>query len=168
MKKLLYIFTILSIFFIAPACNKKLDVQPQNNVTPDQIKTSSDVEALLFGGYELLQNYGAFGEQFMLVPDLFASDDQVDWVGTYPEYKDIENKEIVSTNYIASSMWGNGYKIINIANIVLDKLSLVDTADRATVEGEAKFLRGTILFELKVVMYPSRKLLGVGVLYTLT
>ncbi|HLK28334.1 MAG TPA: RagB/SusD family nutrient uptake outer membrane protein, partial [Puia sp.] len=139
MKKLFYIFSILFTLFIAPACNKKLDVLPQNSVTPNQITTSSDVEALLFGGYELLQNYGAFGEQFMLVPDLFASDDQVNWVGTYPEYKDIENKQIVSTNYVAASLWGNSYKIINIANTVLDKLSLVDTADRATVEGEARF-----------------------------
>ncbi|MBS1918500.1 MAG: RagB/SusD family nutrient uptake outer membrane protein [Bacteroidetes bacterium] len=149
MKKLIYIFSVLSfILFIAPACNKKLDVLPQNSVTPDQIKTSSDVEALLFGGYELLQNYGAFGEQFMLIPDLLASQNQVDWVGTYYEYGDVQNKVIVSNNSIPQSIWSNGYDIINIANTVLDKLSIVDSADKATVEGEAKFLRGTIYFEL--------------------
>jgi starch-binding outer membrane protein, SusD/RagB family len=148
MKKLLYLLIIPSFFLITPACNKKLDVLPQNSVTPDQIKTSSDVEALLFGGYELLQNYAAFGEQYKLVPDLFASDEQVDWVGTYYQYKDVEHKTIVSTNSIAATIWSNGYDAINIANTVLDKISIVDSADQATVAGEAKFIRAIVYFQL--------------------
>jgi len=148
MKKLLIIPTLAYIFLLAPSCNKKLEVLPQNNATPDQIKTSADVQALLFGAYEQLQSYSAFGEQFMLIPDLLASKDQVDWVGTYARYKQVKTKKIVASNSIASSMWGNGYKIIGICNTVLDKLSIVDSANRATVEGEALFLRGTIYFEL--------------------
>src|SRR5882757_5729948 len=148
MKKLLYISTFAAFIFIAPSCSKKLDVLPQNSVTPDQIKTSADVEALLFGAYERLQNYGAFGEQFMLVPDLMATTDQVIWVGTYPQYKDIQRHRVISTNYVAGTLWGNGYTTIDIVNTVLDKLSLVDSSDRATVQGEALFIRGTIYFEL--------------------
>ncbi|MDO6429143.1 RagB/SusD family nutrient uptake outer membrane protein [Flavitalea sp. BT771] len=148
MKKLLYIPTIVFVFLLASSCNKKLEVLPQNNATPDQIKTSADVQALLFGAYEQLQSYSAFGEQFMLIPDLLASKDQVDWVGTYASYKQVKNKKIVASNSIASSMWGNGYKVIGICNTVLDKLSVVDSADKATVEGEALFMRGTIYFEL--------------------
>ena len=48
------------------ACNKKLDVQPQNNVT--DIQTGDDVEALLFGGYSLLQNASAFVSNIFLLP----------------------------------------------------------------------------------------------------
>ncbi len=147
MKKLLYIL-IVSIIVISTACNKKLDVLPQNSATPDLIKTSADVKAVLFGGYQLLQNYGAFGEQFFLVSDLLASNEQLNWVGTYGEYKDVQRKRMVSTNYIPASMWANGYSTINIANTVLDKLSVVDDADKATIEGEAKFLRAAIYFEL--------------------
>jgi hypothetical protein len=149
MKKLLiYILILPSIFFITPSCNKKLDVLPQNSLTPDQIKTSSDVEALLFGGYEQLQNYGAYGEQFKLIPDLLAADSQVNWVGTYKEYRDIQFKRAVSTNYVAGTLWSNSYKTIDIANTVLDKISIVDSADQATVQGEALFMRATVYFEL--------------------
>jgi hypothetical protein len=149
MKKLLItIFIFPAIFFIMPSCNKKLEVLPQNSLTPDQIKTSSDVEAVLFGGYETLQNYGAFGEQFILVPDLLAADSQVNWVGTYPEYKDIEFKRAISTNYVAGTIWANAYKAIDIANTVIDKINIVDTADQATIQGEALFIRGTVYFEL--------------------
>jgi len=61
------------------ACNKKLDVKPQNNVT--DIQTGDDVEALLFGGYSLLQNASAFGEQYIFIADLLADADQLDFVG---------------------------------------------------------------------------------------
>ena len=148
MKKLLYFLSIALAIFVAPSCNKKLDVLPQNSATADLIKSSSDVEALVFGGYEQLQDYGAFGEQFILVPDLFASDQQVGWVGTYPEYKNIQHKTIVSTDYIGARMWGNGYNVINIANTVLDKLSVVDSAKKSTLEGEARFMRAIVYFEL--------------------
>ncbi|HWK04190.1 MAG TPA: RagB/SusD family nutrient uptake outer membrane protein, partial [Puia sp.] len=141
MKKLLYISIIAFSFFMASSCNKNLDVQPKNNATPDQFKTSADVETILFGAYEQLQNYGSFGEQYMLVPDLIASDSQVAWVGTYPEYKDIQHKAVVATNYVMGTLWGNSYKIVNAVNTVLDKLSIVDSADKATVEGECKFIR---------------------------
>src|SRR5882757_6175571 len=148
MKHILYISSLAFLFFIAPSCSKKLDVLPQNSATPDQIKTSSDVQALLAGAYNQLQSYSAFGEQFMLIPDLLASADQVDWVGTYPTYKQVKTKKIVATNSIASSLWGNSYKVIFICNTVLDKLSLVDTAEQARVQGEALFIRGTMYFEL--------------------
>lgn len=148
MKHILYISSLVFLFFIVPSCNKKLDVQPQNSITPDQIKTSNDVLAVLGGGYEQLQSYSAFGEQLMLIPDLLASQDQVDWVGTYSNYKQVKTKKLVATNSIASSIWGNSYKVIAIANVVLDKISLVDSADRATIQGEALFLRGVMHFEL--------------------
>ncbi len=147
MKNTSYIIACCLILLF-PACNKKLDVLPQNNVTPSQIKTSADVEALLFGAYTLWQSYGGFGEQFILVPDLLASDSQVNFIGTYQDYQAVQHKKTVSTNSIPANLWANSYNIINITNTVLDKLSIVDTADRATIEGEAKFIRGVTYFEL--------------------
>lgn len=147
MKQLIYISTITALFLIT-SCSKRLDVLPQNNATPDQIKTSNDVTALLFGAYAQLQNYGGFGEQYLLVPDLIASAEQVKWVGTYPEYKEIQNKSIQTTNYVAGTLWGNSYKTINIVNTVLDKINLVDADIRPTIQAEAKFIRGVVYFEL--------------------
>jgi len=148
MKKLRYTFFVLFTILITQSCGKKLDVQPQNAATADLIKSSSDVEALLFGAYEQLQDYGAFGEQFILAPDLIASSNQVDWVGTFSDYKDIKRKTIISTNIIPARIWSNGYNTINIANTVLDKLSVVDSADKATIEGEARFIRAIVYFEM--------------------
>ena len=40
------------------------------------------------------------------------------------------------------------YATINRANNVLSALSIVDEADRGQVEGEARFIRGVLYFEL--------------------
>jgi tetratricopeptide (TPR) repeat protein len=130
------------------ACNKKLDILPQNEITPDQIKTSSDVLAILAGGYAQMQNSAAFGEKFIDIPDLIASEDQVNFRGTFPTYKNIYQLAATATNGVCSDMWGNGYKLIAIANTVLDKISIVDADDQATTIAQAKFIRAATYFYL--------------------
>ena len=49
MKKIKYTAILFIAMFVLSNCNKKLDVTPQQNITPDQITTSDDVKALLFG-----------------------------------------------------------------------------------------------------------------------
>src|SRR5205085_482417 len=93
MKTLKYSFLLLIIISIMPACNKKLDVLPQQNITPEQITTAADVKALLFGEYSLLQNLNGYGERLKFIPDLLAAENQVDFVGTFTNYKDVYNKE---------------------------------------------------------------------------
>jgi len=148
MKKVKYYITILAAVSVFAACNKKLDVVPQQNITPEQIKTADDVKALLFGEYSLLQGPSGYGERLKFIPDLLASANQVQFVGTFTNYKDIFNKEQVASNSIATGIWSNAYKIINLSNTVLDKIDLIDEEERDAITGEAKFMRGLLLFEL--------------------
>lgn len=142
-----YKYLFAALFFIACfACNKKLDVQPQNSVT--NIETADDVKALLFGGYSLLQSAGGFGEQYIFIADLLASTDQVDFVGTFTDYKDLSNKNQTKETAIATSIWENSYLIIENMNTVLNKISLVDKDEQDAITAEAKFVRGVAYFEL--------------------
>lgn len=144
-----YFYIAILIVFVSMSCNKKLDVLPQNNITPGQIQTAEDVKAVLFGDYKLFQNADAFGERFMLIPDLLASQNQVDWVGTFTEYRQIQDKEQLKDNGLATGIWENAYTIILDANTVLDKISLIDDEDeRNIITGEAEFFRGVTYFEL--------------------
>ena len=46
-------------------------------------------------------------------------------------------------------LWGNSYRSINLCNIVLENLDLIeDLGERALLEGEAKFMRGLLYFEM--------------------
>jgi len=131
---------------ITVSCNKKLDVPLQNST--DKIETADDVKALLFGNYQLYQNANAFGERFQLIADLLASSEQVDWVGSFTPYKDIQFKEQLADNSIATSMWENTYQLILSTNTVLDKISLISDDEKDLITGEAKFLRGVAYLEL--------------------
>lgn len=148
MKQVKKIAALLTAIVIIVSCNKKLDVLPQQNITPEQINTSDDVKALLFGEYSLLQNGSGYGEQLKLMPDLLASEDQLDFVGTFTTYKDIYNKQQVPTNGVPLGIWSNGYKVINLSNTVLSKIDLISDAEKDLITGEAKFFRGVMYFEL--------------------
>ncbi|MEX6691107.1 RagB/SusD family nutrient uptake outer membrane protein [Danxiaibacter flavus] len=147
MKTSYFLYSLFILTFFSVACSKKLDVQPQQYLTPDQIKTQADLEALLFGTYSLYQNPNGFGERLLFVPDLLASDKQVDFVGTFSNYREVQRKAIQATNSIPQNIWINEYNIILAANTVLDKIALA-TSEKDTIVAEAKFMRGVALFEL--------------------
>jgi len=140
---------VLSISLGVLSCNKKLDVLPQNNITPDQIQTAEDVKATMFGAYSLLQNANAFGERWLFAADLLAHEGQVEFVGTFVDHDDLTTKKTLTTNAIANGIWSNGYTIINVLNTVLDKIDLVtDNDERNVIEGETKFIRGVTYYYL--------------------
>ncbi|MHA4843340.1 RagB/SusD family nutrient uptake outer membrane protein [Flavitalea antarctica] len=142
------IFALVLVAMIGFGCNKKLDVKPQQNITPEQITTSDDVKAVLFGAYSLLQGPNAYGERYYLAADLLANPGHVLFAGTFIDYRDLTRKTQISTNALATGMWANSYSIINIANTVIDKAGLVAEDERDEIVAEAKFIRGIVYFEL--------------------
>ncbi len=148
MKKIKYTAVLFVTMFALSNCNKKLDVIPQQNITPDQITTADDVKALLFGEYSLMQNANGFGEQLIFIPDLLANENQVDFVGTFTNYKDISNKTQTKQNSIPAGIWSNMYLVLNLSNTVLGKINLIDASEQDEITGEAEFMRGVALFEL--------------------
>jgi starch-binding outer membrane protein, SusD/RagB family len=141
-KYLIAAFVFTAVF----SCNKKLDVLPQNNAT--EIKTADDVKAFLFGDYSLFQGASGFGEQYIFASDLLANKDQLLFVGSFTDYKDLSTKTQTKENSIATGIWENSYVAIENANIVLDKISLIDESEQQVISAEAKFFRGVAYFEL--------------------
>lgn len=140
---------VLGVMLSVVACDKKLDVPSQNSITPDQITTEADVKAVLYGSYAFLQSPNSFGERWLIAADLLADAGQINWIGTFVDYRHLTNKQTITTNGIATGIWTNGYANINVTNIVLDQLDLIaDDDERTAIEGEAKFIRGVIYYYL--------------------
>ena len=78
--------------------------------------------------------------------------DQLNWSGTYEQFTQIHNKQIPVNNSFVADTWLAGYKVINDVNNVLAHLDIVVDAEKDRVEGEAKFIRGSVYFDL-VRMY---------------
>lgn len=142
------VLIVVCIALFSASCNKKLDVKPQDTITPENIQTEADVTALLLGTYADLQYYNGFGQNYQLISDLMANESDITFVGTFADYRRIMNRTQDRTSSVAEGIWSNGYGAINKANIVLNKLSLVSKDNQTAISAEAKFIRAVVYYEL--------------------
>lgn len=131
-------------------CNNKLDVQPIDFIDAgNALNTSSDVQAALVGCYTGLQSINLYGGYLQLMTDLLADNGDESFVGTFTQPREAQNKALLVTNATVSSTWLSAYDVINRTNSVLANLPKLDTpAKQASVEGEAKFIRSLVYFDL--------------------
>jgi len=151
MKKAVYaLATVLLLMGTMTSCDKKLEIEPLNNVIADKaLLTSSDVEAALVGCYTGIQNAQVYGGYIQLMSDLLADNGETTFVGTFIQPNQINRKSIQKDNSFVSAIWVNAYNVINRTNNVLANLDKLDTpVKKARVEGEAKFIRAAMYFEL--------------------
>jgi hypothetical protein len=147
-----YILTFILVALIAVGCGDKLNVEPVTNIDEkNALKTSADVEGLLVGAYSAISSGDVYGGNVQRDAELIGDDldnSELFWDGTFVAPGEIWTKNMLITNDQAESTWLDSYKVINICNNILANLNLVTEVKRDRVEGEAKFLRGTIYFEL--------------------
>lgn len=147
MKNKLLIILTFSIAFIA--CNKKLDITPTQSIDEaNALNTSSGVLTALNGAYANLGNASFYGGDVFLYSDLLGDAGELKWSGTFQGLTQIYNKAIPKNNGFVTSTWLQGYRVVNDVNNVLGALSVVDASAKDRVEGEAKFIRGSVYFDL--------------------
>ena len=149
MKKIKYIFILLISTFLF-SCVKNLDINPQQDIDASvALETSDDIQSAIIGAYSILHGGELYGNNFNIVPELMGSEDYCQWRGTFQSFRQIMNKEMFINNAEASRTWIAAYKAINISNNILANLNKVTDADlKLQFEGEAKFIRGAMYFEL--------------------
>ena len=140
------------LMLLLSACNKQLDLTPTQSIETSQaLLTAKDVQITLIGAYSRLNAESLYGGVIFLMPDLLGTAGQniIDWTGTYQSLTEMTNQSITVTNGYVSSTWLTAYQDINQINNVLSALDKVTVqADKDRIEGEAKFLRGMIYFDL--------------------
>jgi tetratricopeptide (TPR) repeat protein len=132
------------------SCNKKLDVVPVDSIdAANALSTADDVQAALVGSYTSLQSVDAYGGYLQFDSDLLADNGDFTFVGTYIGPYQFQRKAIRRDNANAQNTWGRGYTTINRVNNVLANLDKVTaTASKTRTEGEARFIRGLMYFDL--------------------
>lgn len=151
MKNIKHIYIIaLSATLGLVACNKALDIKPTASI--DQtlaIVTNADVQSTLVGAYNRMGDADLYGGGTFFEPDLLATQNIIDWRGSFQELTEITNQRIVNSNAFVRDTWLAGYVVINQTNNVLANLKLATNDDEKNRwEGEAKFLRGLVYFDL--------------------
>jgi hypothetical protein len=147
--KTLKLFTItIASFIMMTACEKYLDIEPKQEVSEDlSFENEANVKTVLIGAYALMHNANLFGGLTMTSAELLGGDGDIFFWGTYGGMSDIMRKQMISSNENARATWIAAYRTIYTANKILNSLDVVNSG-KEQVEGEAKFLRALIYFEL--------------------
>lgn len=151
MKKTYIYNLLLAAMFLSGAlsCKKALDISPVDTIDQNQaLLTSKDVEVALVGAYSALGSRNLYGGRPFLMADFLANTDAVEWFGTFEELTQTINKSLLKTNTFVNNVWAAGYTTINDANNVIAAINKVDAAKKNKVEGEARFIRGAVYFDL--------------------
>lgn len=152
LKKYINIAVIASsLVFGATGCSSELEIKPfQSGLEKDIIVTGDDVQSVIVGGYEALTSANAYGSRMLMNAELLgASTSEIRWRGTFDDPRQFSNKFILVNNADVAAMWLAGYRVINNANLALANLNLVkDAGTKNRIEGEAKFLRAIMHFEM--------------------
>lgn len=147
-----YIFKTLLLICVLhfTSCDDNLDVDPADLLTPEVVLANGgNLQNILIAAYDLLGQDEVLAGQTQLASELLANDGNLDWLGTFSDPAEFNRRAMTSSNFFVQTFWTNAYEGINLSNIILDNLDLIDdAATRAQLEGEAKFIRGTLYFEL--------------------
>ncbi|WP_439555368.1 RagB/SusD family nutrient uptake outer membrane protein [Dyadobacter sp.] len=151
MKKRTYIYSLVFAAgsFLLTACDNKLDVAPTQSIDEEAaLSTSRDVEVTLIGAYDALQDPDVYGGAFQYSSELLGNSDELGFGGTFQNLLEMYNKQITTQNVTSLATWRDSYIAINRCNNVLSALEIVDEDKRARIEGEARFIRGSVYFDL--------------------
>ncbi|MFN3488076.1 MAG: RagB/SusD family nutrient uptake outer membrane protein [Emticicia sp.] len=143
-----WLFVGASVAFMT-ACDSRLDVKPTQSIEESSaLATSQDVEVTLVGAYDGLSSINLYGGAVQYSGDLLGDDAEVRFAGTFSTLDELWRKVITTTNGQTQASWLQAYNTINRANNVLASLDKVDVSKRASVEGQARFIRGLVYFDL--------------------
>lgn len=146
MKSIYTVFVIAILFF---ACDKKLDIDPTQEIDQTHaLDNAQAVKVTLIGAYDALGTADCSGGGNLIFPELVADDNEIIYGGTFVEYSDMWRKTLDAGNFSVMNCWAENYKAINLANLVLSAIDKIDAGEKGQVEGEAKFIRALSYYYL--------------------
>ncbi|RFS14212.1 RagB/SusD family nutrient uptake outer membrane protein [Emticicia sp. C21] len=131
------------------SCDSQLDVKPTASIDESEaLANSQAVEVTLTGAYDALSDNDLYGGAIQYSGDLLGDESEVRFGGTFTTMDELWRKTFTTTNGQAQLTWLAAYNTINIANNVLSAIDKVDADKKNSVEGEARFIRGLVYFDL--------------------
>ena len=121
------IIFLAAVVLLATACNKKLDINPTQSVPQELVfDNNANILAALNGAYDVASDGYVLGGDLMLYSELLGAGDEITWVGTYNEPREIYNKSILTNNLFVANTWSLSYRVINICNNIIANISKVN------------------------------------------
>ena len=147
----LYIVLIM-LLVITWSCENKLDIGPEDSLTPDVVLTNASVtEGVLIGAYARLRSDALFNGTSQLAQEWMS--DNINFVGTFSTFAAIRDYTELSDNRSIQPFWVDHFKPVASANFLINRLPVTEVpglldSDKARIIAEAKFIRALNNFNL--------------------
>ncbi|HEX8350017.1 MAG TPA: RagB/SusD family nutrient uptake outer membrane protein, partial [Hymenobacter sp.] len=113
----------LSLGMGLAGCEKQLELQPYQSVDAATALNNQDkVSSAVVGLYGELDVSNLYGTDLILVPELLAVDDYINFQGTFANFRNITTRTTNALNSTAEGTWREAYQEINQTNLVIDAL----------------------------------------------
>ncbi|HTN20951.1 MAG TPA: RagB/SusD family nutrient uptake outer membrane protein [Pelobium sp.] len=156
--KYLYSYILLATLCLGSCKSDFLDVEPMTSVLESNFyKTPADAEMALIGCYDGYQRTSSNGNQSFYVTSELLSDNCFGGTGNtdgrgYQAIDRFDQSQSTSDNNLFNGTWTDYYAAIFRCNTLLEKLDGIDFGSKpeakARIEGETKFLRASLYFDL--------------------
>lgn len=141
---------LLTLGLSLGACDKAINVEPQNNISSDKgYSTKEDAAAGLLGCYDALQNTNYYGASFPSDVDMVSNN--IIEVGTYnTTYGLVAQNQISADNGEIATLWQSMYDTVNRCNYLLEESDkITDPAfAKLTTQAEARVIRAVTYMNL--------------------
>ena len=141
---------VLGLSLSLSSCDDKLNIDPAQSIdATTALGSQSNVASAVVGMYAQLGSSTLYGTDLILVPELMAPDNYIQWQGSFANFTQLVRRTTNANNATAETTWRGAYEAINQANLIIEALPVVTTpALKSQYEGEARFVRGLMHFEL--------------------
>lgn len=132
------------------SCDDKLNIDPAQSVdATTALGNEANVGSAVVGMYAQLDDPSLYGTDLIMVPEILAADNYIQFQGSFLNYRQFFFRTANSQNATAETTWRGAYQAINQANLIIEALPVVTTeALKSQYEGEARFIRALMHFEL--------------------
>ncbi|MCZ4695400.1 RagB/SusD family nutrient uptake outer membrane protein [Ancylomarina euxinus] len=134
-----YSFALLAIVGSLTACDKQLDLAPEDTTVESEVfQTSSSAESALMDVYN--KTYEANKQTAYIIGDITTNT----FVPTSAGAQLLSSGNLLTDDYSAEKIWGDTYSAINVANVIIKSVPELGTYNEDLEKqhvAEAKFLR---------------------------
>ena len=141
-------YILLFILLLISGCDDNLNIDPTDALTPETLlEDPQNLDRLLIAAYSFagIPHVG----RIQTPSEFLANEGNLAYRGFLLDFFEFDRKVVIPTNDFVRILWEYSYLSINLCNIILENLESIDgPVQKAQLEGEAKFIRGLLYFEM--------------------
>ena len=159
MKKSLLIIALFLVF----GCDKYLEVIPEYKLPAESATSHIDsLQKITVGAFNQLQSGNLYGGGLIANSELLSDNWYASPISDF-SLNQLRTRDMNTYNGVANGLWNDGYRAINMANIVLEFLPI----HQAQNESKANLLKGECLFIRAVCHFEMLRMFALPANYTL-